>query len=164
MNERMNEAVLKDLAAALGRVPSGLFIMTVGDGPHAIGMLVSLVQQCSFDPPQISVAVRRDRNISALLTDDAPFVLNQIAADQSNLLRHFGKGVTPGEPAFNGLQTSASSLGVPVLMDALCHLDCRVTGRFPAGDHDLVIGRVVAGRLHSELGPYVHIRKNGLNY
>jgi len=160
----MNEAVLKDLAAALGRVPSGLFILTVGQGPQATGMLVSWVQQCSFDPPQVSVAVRRERGISGLLADDAPFVLNQLAADQSKLLRHFGKGIAPGESAFDGLLTTTSSHGIRVLLDALCHLDCRVTGRQSAGDHDLVIGRVVAGRLHSELGPYVHIRKNGLNY
>ena len=160
----MNEAVLKDLAAALGRVPSGLFILTVGQGPQATGMLVSWVQQCSFYPPQVSVAVRRERGITGLLADDAPFVLNQLAADQSKLLRHFGKGIAPGESAFDGLLTTTSSHGIRVLLDALCHLDCRVTGRQSAGDHDLVIGRVVAGRLHSELGPYVHIRKNGLNY
>lgn len=160
----MNEVVLKDLAAALGRVPSGLFILTAGQAAHATGMLVSWVQQCSLDPPQLSIAVRRDRAISPLLFDDAPFVLNQLAADQSKLLRHFGKGFGPNEPAFDGLTTAQSSHGIPVLMDALGHLDCRVTGRFACGDHDLVIGRVVAGRLHSELGPYVHVRKNGLNY
>lgn len=160
----MNKLVLKELSSALGRVPSGLFVLTLGEGINATGLLVSWVQQCSFDPPQVSVAIRRDRSLGGQLTDDAPFVLNQLAADQSKLLRHFGKGIPPGQPAFEGLSISSSTLNVPVLSEALGHLECRVNGRFPAGDHDLVVGRVVAGRLHSELGPYIHVRKSGLNY
>ena len=38
----------KPLAAALGKVPSGLFILTVGRGQAETGMLASWVQQCSF--------------------------------------------------------------------------------------------------------------------
>jgi flavin reductase (DIM6/NTAB) family NADH-FMN oxidoreductase RutF len=52
----------------------------------------------------------------------------------------------------------------PVLSEALAYLECRVTGRFPAGDHDLVLGRVVGGRLLDEGHPMVHIRKSGFHY
>jgi flavin reductase (DIM6/NTAB) family NADH-FMN oxidoreductase RutF len=37
-------------------------------------------------------------------------------------------------------------------------------GRIPAGDHDLFLGRVLAGELLDEGQPMVHIRKNGLHY
>ena len=51
----------KQLAAALGRVPSGLFVLTIRRGSAETGMLVSWVQQCSFDPPLVSLAVQRGR-------------------------------------------------------------------------------------------------------
>jgi flavin reductase (DIM6/NTAB) family NADH-FMN oxidoreductase RutF len=152
------------LAAALGRVPSGLFVLTVRKGDQETGMLASWVQQCSFDPPQISLAVKPGRFAADLLTDKAAFVVNILPEGANDLLKHFGKGFGPGEPAFTGLDVYATAEGVPVLRAALAHLDCRVADRFRTGDHDLVIGRVVGGRLHSEGLPAVHIRKSGAHY
>jgi flavin reductase (DIM6/NTAB) family NADH-FMN oxidoreductase RutF len=152
------------LAAALGRVPSGLFVLSVRKGDQVTGMLASWVQQCSFDPPQISVAVKAERFVSEMLTTNAAFVVNILAASPNDLLKHFGKGFGPGEPAFAGLDVYPTAEGVPVLRTALAHLDCRVVGRSSAGDHDIVIGRVIAGRLHSEGQPAVHIRKSGTHY
>jgi flavin reductase (DIM6/NTAB) family NADH-FMN oxidoreductase RutF len=153
------------LAAALGRVPSGLFILTVGRHGEETGMLASWVQQCSFDPPQISVAVNPGRVAADLLLEgDAAFVVNILPAGANDLLKHFGKGFGPGEPAFTGLDVYPTAEGVPVLRAALAHLDCRLADRFRAGDHHLVIGRVVGGRLHAEGQPAVHIRKSGAHY
>jgi len=42
------------LAAALGKVPSGLFVLTAKQGDAETAMLASWVQQCSFDPPQLT--------------------------------------------------------------------------------------------------------------
>jgi flavin reductase (DIM6/NTAB) family NADH-FMN oxidoreductase RutF len=152
-----------DLAAALGRVPSGLFILTAGHDADETGMLASWVQQCSFDPPQITVAVQRDRFINQLLSDGSPFALNVLADGQVDLLKHFGKGFARGEPAFVGLVVKHSG-GVPILPAALAHLTCEVAGRCRAGDHDLIIGTVTGGGVHGEGEPQVHVRKNGLKY
>jgi flavin reductase (DIM6/NTAB) family NADH-FMN oxidoreductase RutF len=152
------------LAAALGRVPSGLFVLTMRQSNRETGMLVSWVQQCSFEPPQVSVAVQRDRYVHSLLTEGAAFVVNILPGGQSGLVKHFGKGFGPDEPAFTGQDLDHTPAGVPVLRAALAHLDCRVTGRCSAGDHDLVIGRVVGGRVHAEGQPAVHVRKSGRHY
>ena len=34
-----------------------------------------------------------------------------------------------------------------MLLDAVAYLECRLVGRHPAGDHELVLGQVVGGRL-----------------
>jgi flavin reductase (DIM6/NTAB) family NADH-FMN oxidoreductase RutF len=154
----------QSLAAALGRIPSGLFVLTVGHGDAATGMLASWVQQCSFEPPQISLAVKPGRFAADLLTAEAAFVINVLAAGQTDFLKHFGKGFGPGEPAFTGFDIYPTAEGVPVLRAALAHLDCRVAGRMSAGDHEIVIGRTTAGRLHAEGQPAVHIRKSGAHY
>jgi flavin reductase (DIM6/NTAB) family NADH-FMN oxidoreductase RutF len=152
------------LAAALGRVPSGLFVVTARRGEQETGMLASWVQQCSFDPPQLSLAVQPGRFLHALLADGAAFVVNVLAAGQTDLLKHFGKGYGPDEPAFAGLEVERTPEGVAVLRAALAHLDCRVAGRTPAGDHELLIGHIVAGRLHADGAPATHVRKNGMRY
>jgi flavin reductase (DIM6/NTAB) family NADH-FMN oxidoreductase RutF len=160
----MSATTVPAWAAALGKIPSGLFILTVADDPEPTGLLVSWVQQCSFDPPQITVAIRPERHVSTLLTNETSFVLNQLASGQKNLLSHFGKGFNRGEPAFAGIATRSNADGVPIIGEALGYLDCFVVGRVSAGDHDLIIGQIDGGQLLTEGHAYVHFRRNGLNY
>jgi flavin reductase (DIM6/NTAB) family NADH-FMN oxidoreductase RutF len=155
---------LKTLAGALGRVPSGLFILTIRHGSDETGMLASWVQQCSFEPPQLTCAIRGDRDVLAWLTQGAAFTVNVLDEDQTDMLVHFGKGFDLGQPAFTGLEVDRPNAAAPVLRDALAYLDCRVAGRHTVGDHELIIGRVVAGRVLEEGKPMVHVRKNGLRY
>jgi flavin reductase (DIM6/NTAB) family NADH-FMN oxidoreductase RutF len=37
--------------------------------------------------------------------------------------------------------------GAPILTEAVAYLECRLTERIPAGDHEIVIGRPVAGEI-----------------
>ena len=90
------------IAGALGLVPSGLFILTAGHGDTETGMLASWVQQCSFDPPQLTVAVQRERFMHDLLTNGAGFAINILAAGQTDLIKHFGKGFDRGQRASRG--------------------------------------------------------------
>ena len=93
----------KKLLAALGRIPSGLFIVTVRHGDAETGLLASWVQQCSFDPPQISVAVKSGRDVWSWLTEGAAFTVNILDDSQSDMIGHFGRGFALTEPAFTGL-------------------------------------------------------------
>src|SRR4051794_13241966 len=115
----ISDETTASLAPALGRVPSGLFILTVGNGEHGTGALVSWVQQCSFDPPAISVALKHGRALAGLLTNDEPFVLNQLAVGQTQFLTRFGRGFDPGEPAFLGLDLEDNHGGPAILANAL---------------------------------------------
>jgi flavin reductase (DIM6/NTAB) family NADH-FMN oxidoreductase RutF len=152
------------LASALGRIPSGIFVLTVGRDGVETGMLASWVQQCSFDPPQVSVAIRRDREIVSLLGIGTAFTLNILEAAQTDMIVHFGRGFALGQDAFTGIEVRREPPKGPVLAEALGYLECRLVNRIPAGDHDLFLGRVVSGALQEEGQPMVHIRKNGLHY
>jgi flavin reductase (DIM6/NTAB) family NADH-FMN oxidoreductase RutF len=154
----------RQLASALGRIPSGLFILTARHGPAETGMLASWVQQCSFEPPQLSVAVKSGREVLTWLTVGAPFTLNILDASQTDMIVHFGRGFALNEPAFTGLEVERAQDGSPILSDALAYLECRVSGQCPAGDHELIIARAVHGRLLGEGQPMVHIRKSGFHY
>ena len=152
------------LAAALGRIPSGLFVLTVRHGGREMGMLASWVQQCSFEPPQISLAVNKERDVLEWLQDGVAFALNVIPEGGKALVAHFGKGFEAGQPAFAGLDVRRDGESPPVLLSAHAYLVCRVVKRVDAGDHVLVIGRVVAGDILHAGYPTVHVRKSGLKY
>jgi flavin reductase (DIM6/NTAB) family NADH-FMN oxidoreductase RutF len=154
----------KQMAAALGRVPSGLFIVTARHGDAETGMLASWVQQCSFNPPQVSIALRADRPISAWLEPDAIFAINVLDDGQTDMIGHFGRGYDLDEAAFHGLEITRLPSGPVVLDEALAYLECQVVARHPGGDHALLIARVLAGRMLSAGHPMVHVRRSGMHY
>lgn len=154
----------RQLAAALGRVPSGIFVVTVAQNGLATGMLASWVQQCSFRPARLSLALKPDREIVKLLPVGATFTLNILESSQTDIVAHFGKGYALTEDAFHGLSVERRTMGGPVLTEALAFLDCQVVERVPAGDHDLFVADISAGGVLDEGQPMVHIRKNGMHY
>jgi flavin reductase (DIM6/NTAB) family NADH-FMN oxidoreductase RutF len=155
---------LKQWAPALGRIPSGLFVVTARHDGLETGMLASWVQQCSFEPPQLTLSIKRGREIGAWLAEGEPFVVNILDDSQTDMISHFGRGFAPDEPAFDGLAVERAPCGAVVLAEALAFLECRVQSFLPVGDHDLFVARVAGGGLLNEGQSMVHVRKSGLHY
>lgn len=158
----MPDAISDAAAKAIGRIPSGCAILTAGDAVTGTALLASWMQQCSFDPPAVSVCVKKGRPVEAVIDDTGGFVLNIVGENTGPMFKHFGKGFAPAEPAFEGLSVEADPNGV-ILADAIAHVSCCVADKFDAGDHWLYVGRVATGRA-TDAKPYVHLRKSGLDY
>jgi flavin reductase (DIM6/NTAB) family NADH-FMN oxidoreductase RutF len=151
-------------SSVLGRLPSGLYVLTVRHNGEETGMLASWVMQAGFDPPMVTVAVRRDRYVANWLSEHSPFVLNVLAEQQKGMLSHFGRGFAPGEPAFEGLVIRRTESGLPWIAGALGHLECSPVNHLDSGDHRIFLAEVIAGDLQTEESPMVHVRKSGLRY
>jgi flavin reductase (DIM6/NTAB) family NADH-FMN oxidoreductase RutF len=163
------EAVRRDaIGPVLGRTPSGLFILTAcGPAGAETGMLASWVQQASFEPPTMTVAVNRKRYINDWMSPGASVALNLLGESHKSLLGHFARGFDPGAAAFTGIDVVRTPQGCPALAAALGWLEGRVTGRLEAGDHFIYTVELTAAGSGSALEsekPWVHIRKNGFNY
>ncbi len=151
------------VGAAVGLIPSGCSILTVEHDGRSTGLLVSWVQQASFEPLSLSVCVKRGRPAQELIDAAGRFVLNVLSDDPSAMFKHFGKGFSLDEEAFDGVATEPSEYG-PMLTDCVAQLGCRVTQRIAVGDHDLYVVAVAVGRSTDGATPYVHLRKSGLSY
>jgi flavin reductase (DIM6/NTAB) family NADH-FMN oxidoreductase RutF len=165
-NEATEERKTK-IGQALGRIPSGLFILTAKLDDQSTGMLASWVQQIGFEPPMVIVGVKKNRYITQWLEKHPYFVLNQLGHGQKEFLKHFGAGFAADADAFSGVSTSEtpdhSSI---VLNDAMSYLECHLAHVFATGgDHDLVVARVIGGGLLNDgLEPGIHLRKSGFHY
>ncbi len=161
----MDEKVREGIGAALGRIPSGLFILTAKHEDRRSGVLTSWVQQVCFQPPMISVAVAKGRPIMPLISESRCFGLCQLPKGEKVILRKFAAGIAAGEDHFLGFEMLGhSELGVPLLANVTSYLECQLTCHMDVeGDHDLFVGAVRAGNyLAGE--PQVHIRENGFKY
>jgi flavin reductase (DIM6/NTAB) family NADH-FMN oxidoreductase RutF len=151
------------MAVAVGRIPSGVGILTARHHTESTGMLASWFQQAAFEPLMVSVAVKSGRPIGEMIENSAGFVINVVGKDDGGLMKHFGKGFAPGEKAFDGLAVEEGECGIS-LRDALSVVECTLSACVEAGDHTLFVGKVVAGRGDVSGEPFVHVRKSGRGY
>jgi hypothetical protein len=67
------------LAQVLGRVPSGVFILAIaGPDGQKTGLLASWVQQASFNPPQVTVAINKSRWFIDWLAPGPPLISEKV--------------------------------------------------------------------------------------
>lgn len=150
-------------STTLGKIPSGVFILTVDTGTEQTGMIASWVQQVGFDPLTVAVALAPDRYAYQLIQRTGRFTLNMIGDGQYHLMKAFGKNPEEG---FKQLAHTATQCGLH-LHDAIGYMDCVVkTSVGGVTDHTVVLAEVVDGQWHnpSNLKPFTHIRKNGFSY
>lgn len=157
-----------EIAPVLGKTPSGVFILTVSDGAgKETGMLASWVQQASFEPPIISVAVNSKRYVNDWLGQNPVAAISILGKSNSGrYFKQFGKGFEPDEHAFEGIELTRGTTGLPLLAEAIGSLEGRIVGQAAVGDHliyFLQIENAAWGETFQE-EPYVHLRKNGFNY
>ena len=150
---------------ALGRVPSGLFIITAENNNQRAAFLASWVMQAGFSPPAVSVAVKQDRPLMRQMGRGARLCVNILGKEDKALMGQFAKGFALDADPFAGAKIGRTKSGTPYLLDALGYMELNVMRVLePSTEHNLIIGEVVSGKMLKEGEPWVHIRKNGANY
>jgi flavin reductase (DIM6/NTAB) family NADH-FMN oxidoreductase RutF len=156
------------LTPVLGRIPSGVFILVAGYGDgRRTGLLASWIQQASFEPPQVTVAVNKSRYLIDWLKPGTAVTLNQISKGENSLFRHFAKGFDRDTDAFVGIDLVHGPSGLPLLKAAMASMEGIVTSQMEAADHVIFLVTVTNAVAHAEpdqFDPFVHVRRNGFNY
>src|SRR5919112_3535011 len=96
----MTEAQKHTIGKALGRIPSGVFVLTAKHGDSVAAMLASWVQQAAFDPPAVSIALAKDRPIRSLIAQSGRAVLSVVGEHQTPLMKKYARGIKPDEDPF----------------------------------------------------------------
>lgn len=154
-------------ADAVGLIPSGLFIVAVCDPKTQTmdGYLASFVQQISFNPLKVALAIKPGRPAYDLIKAGNPFAINIIGDHDKSYLKHFWKGYDPASNPFSELPHHIGDFKGLILNQAKAAIECVMTESYVPGDHELIIAEVLASHLmDSESKPMVHIRKSGADY
>jgi flavin reductase (DIM6/NTAB) family NADH-FMN oxidoreductase RutF len=128
--------------------PMPAFLITCAgkDGqPNAIA--IAWLMPVSIDPPLLAFAVRPQRYSYELLRENPAFVVNAMAYQQAVEVLFCGRcsGRNVDKFATTGLTpVPAQAVNVPAIDEALAHVECKVEAEYVAGDHIIVVGRVVA--------------------
>lgn len=124
----------------MGRFATGVAVITAlaPDGqPH--GMTVNSLTSVSLDPPLLLVCFTNGARTATAVTTSGRFAVSILASRQEAIARRFA---SRGDDHFAGLPLTYGEHQIPVVPDALAHLECTVHEEFTAGDHVVVIGAV----------------------
>lgn len=124
---------------AIGRFATGVAVVTAFDGGQPHGMTVNSLTSVSLEPPLLLVCLTTGARTTAAVVSEGRFAVNILSARQEKIALRFARR---GEDHFAGLPLTYGAHGIPVVPDALAHLECTVERHFQAGDHDVVFGAV----------------------
>lgn len=140
----------------MGRFASGVTIVT-GTGPDGapLGFACQSFASLSLEPPLILICVDHSGRSWPLIESQGVFSVQVLAEDQDDLCARFGS--SRGR-RFEGLDWSPSVLGTPSLDDVLLRVHARIERVVTAGDHDIVVGEVVALERGRDADPMLFYR------
>jgi flavin reductase (DIM6/NTAB) family NADH-FMN oxidoreductase RutF len=134
------------LAEALSLFATGVTLVMVADGRDDIGTTVSAFCPVSLSPPLVLVSLIAASYPAEVLGRVEGFAITVLSEGQRALAGRFAVAGRPGArlllaevPHHRG---AASGALIP--SGGLAALECQVSQRIPAGDHLIVIGRVLA--------------------
>jgi 3-hydroxy-9,10-secoandrosta-1,3,5(10)-triene-9,17-dione monooxygenase reductase component len=126
--------------SVLGHFCTGIAIVTGIDGGEPVGLTCQSFTSISLDPPLVAFVPAKSSTSWPRIQPSGVFCVNLLTEDQEELCRVFA---TSGADKFRGVGWRPSSTGSPLLNDTLAWIDCRVTAEHDAGDHIIVVGRVL---------------------
>lgn len=136
------------LRHTLGRFATGVTVITTtGEVGEPIGITANSFSSLSLEPPLILWSLGLQSPNLGAFAEGRHFAVNILGAQQEALAMQFAR---PADDKFASVEVSTNAEGIPLLADSLAQLECRVEFTRLAGDHLLIVGRVL--RFASEAG------------
>jgi 3-hydroxy-9,10-secoandrosta-1,3,5(10)-triene-9,17-dione monooxygenase reductase component len=134
-------AAARKFRDVLGRFASGVTVVTTISNDEPVGMTCQSFSSVSLDPPLVLFIPAKSSRSWPLIQRSGRFCVNFLAADQAELSNAMA---SRGADKFGDVKWIPSPVtGSPILEGSLAHVDCTIHTVHEAGDHYVVIGRVV---------------------
>lgn len=140
---------------AMSRFPAGVTIVTTtaADGTPW-GFTASSFCSLSLEPPLVLVCLAKNARCFAAFRDAASYVIHVAGQQHGELVMRFASKSV--DDKFAGTSFANGASGHPELDDAVVTLRCRRHDVVDAGDHVILIGRVVDALTREDAPPLVH--------
>jgi 3-hydroxy-9,10-secoandrosta-1,3,5(10)-triene-9,17-dione monooxygenase reductase component len=124
----------------LGHFATGVVIVTAVDGDEPVGMACNSFTSVSLEPPLVLFCAAKSSTTWPRIQAAGKWAANILDDDGEETCRLFAQ---KGADRFTRAAYSPGRTGSPILDDALAFVDCETIAEHDAGDHLLVVGRVV---------------------
>lgn len=128
------------MRAAMGTFASGVTVVTGIEADEPVGFACQSFASVSLDPPLVLFCADHRGRTWPRIRRSGRFTVNVLSEGQRDLCTRFGSS---RGARFDGLAWIRSAWDTPSLPDVLLRVHAEVYDVRVAGDHDVVIGRVL---------------------
>lgn len=137
-----------DLRRAFGAFATGVTIVTtIDEDGQPAGFTANSFSSVSLDPPLVSVSIAKSAFGLKLFTECDGLVINILAENQRDLSNRFA---SQGIDKFSGVSWTAGTTRAPKIEGVVAWFDCENYQQVDAGDHVILIARVVDYRYNTD--------------
>jgi flavin reductase (DIM6/NTAB) family NADH-FMN oxidoreductase RutF len=133
---------IAELRQTLGSYATGVTVVTTLDSEgEPKGFTANSFTSVSLDPPLVLVCIGKGAACYPAFTSTAQFGVNILCQDQDHVSSRFA---SRSADKFADIAWVSRITGSPVFPDSVAWLDCQLHDRLEAGDHLILIGRVLS--------------------
>jgi flavin reductase (DIM6/NTAB) family NADH-FMN oxidoreductase RutF/DNA-binding GntR family transcriptional regulator len=125
----------------VGHLASGVTVLTTESDGKRHGMTASSVTSLSLDPPMMLACINSAVPTAQAVSASGRYVVNVLDEAQGELAKQFA---VASSDKFRDVTVHTGTLGLPLLTDALAHIECEVVESVAGGTHTIFLGRVVS--------------------
>lgn len=136
-------------------------------------MSAARITLVSVEPPLLAMSIRPERYSFNLIIERGEFVVNIPQYEQAQTVLFCGRQSGRNHDKFQKVPLTprkAKKVRVPIIMECIAHLECKVMKTIELGDHVLIVGQIIEAYALSDyfnevynttkFQPYLHIGKN----
>jgi len=140
---------------ALGCFPTGVAVVTAAGSDSHFGITVNSFTSVSLDPPLLLWCMDRRSRRHDVFAKASGFTVSILGTDHKEVSSRLAR---PGEHSLDDIALIETQLGPPALADSLAVFECAVEKMVEAGDHTILLGRVLRFSCPSASAPLVYFR------
>ena len=152
------QSMAPDAAAmrtVLGHFATGVAIVTAVDAEEPVGMACNSFTSVSLDPQLVLFCAAKSSSTWPRIQAAQKWCANILADDGEEVCRLFAQ---KGADRFAQIAYTLGRTGAPVLDAAIAFVDCETVAEHDAGDHIVVVGRVLELGYAPEAKPLLFYR------
>ena len=143
------------IRTVVGHFATGVAIVTAFDGAEPVGMACNSFTSVSLEPQLVLFCAAKSSSTWPRIQAAGKWAANILAEDGEEICRLFAE---KGADRFAHIAYTTGRSGAPVLDAALAFVDCETVAEHDAGDHLIVVGKVLELGYASEGKPLLFYR------
>jgi flavin reductase (DIM6/NTAB) family NADH-FMN oxidoreductase RutF len=132
----------RHLRDAMSHFATGITVVSTHFEGQNVGMTCNSFSTVSLEPALVLWSIRKESLSHSIFTQSGGYMVSVLAKEQQHLAMQFTRG-TQEERFHNVAVEHCASSTNPRIAHAVAWFDCKLEQVVTAGDHDILIGRVL---------------------
>lgn len=148
---------IEEFKASVGKYPTGVTIISTKYQNSLYGFTANSFTSVSLSPSLISFCLNRTSGSIEAFKNSNNFGVSILAFDQSELSTHFASRI---KDKFKDVEHYIGLLSdCPLIIDAVCWIECSKYQQIECGDHYIFIGEVKGTKILNNKSPLIYFSK-----